>query len=111
MSWEKRPYCKCGKAGHISAQRTSGAAKLLYHAAPLGATASLHYEDGEDGFVMANRMARPQKVPVTIASFLDVSSFKPLEGQNERKRREKEKKVAFCEDFKTGSETALINDQ
>ena len=111
MSREKRPCWKCGKPGHISAQCTSGAAKLLDHASPAGATFSLQYEDEEDGFVMAKRTARPQKVPVTIASFLDVNSFKPLEGQNERKRREKEKKVAFCEDFRTGSETALINDQ
>ena len=57
---------------------------------PPGAAFSVGYEDGE-GFVMAKKTARPQKVPVTVASFLDANPFKQLEGQNARKRNEKER--------------------
>ena len=109
---EKRPCWKCGKPGHIGAQCTSAAAKLVDHAQAPGFTFSPHCGDeDEEGSKLAKRTVRPQRVPVTIANFMDVSSFKDVERQKERKYRNKQKvkSVKFCDDFKAECDNTLIS--
>ena len=72
---------------------------MVDHEPPPGATFSLHYED-EEGFQLARKTARPRKIDVTLANFVDVNSSKSLESQKERKMRNKQKVVKCCEDFK-----------
>ncbi len=110
MPREKRPCWKCGTPGHIGAQCTSGAARLVDHEAPPGATFALRYEDvDEEGFKLARKTVRPQKVPVTIASFIDINPFKHLESQKEWKQRNTQKVVKPCEGFKAECDSTLIH--